>query len=170
MEKISFVVLDETVTLDYVPPSMAKKSLLQFSNEKLVNYPIELRKAFEENNRSSAELEKQEPTDFEYYLVSPDEIEQLLALGRKEFQESLENCKCIYSGAGSIWQPIRRKYPKSHGVYKFSRSGFSSDKKSALIFLTHEAGDLGEADFYFLEKVNDIWKIRKTVGVSNWIS
>jgi hypothetical protein len=169
--EIAFVILNDTVKSDYIlSGSMHKESVLEYTYERLSTYKKDLLKDFRESNQNSTKLEKQSPTDYEYNFVSKVEIDMLLEIGRKEYSESLQKCKCIYLDSGSSWQPIRRKYPNSWGIYKFSRIGFSSDKKLALVFLAIEAGDYGDSKFYILEKVDDKWKIKENVGVSSWIT
>jgi hypothetical protein len=166
--KSSFVISAETVELDFIPTGlMNKKSLLDYSNEKFQSYPKDLLNDFKEKNQFSVKLEKQSPTEYEYYLVSKGELDKLLEEGKKEEVNVSKNC-VVCSWGGFVWQPLRRKYPNSTGYSKFSRIGFSSDNKFALMFINSEAAGYGGSMFYILEKTDNKWKVKEHIWVTLW--
>jgi hypothetical protein len=167
---VSFVVLEDTVKLDFVPSGMNKKSISEYVNNKFTYSKKDLLTDFTANNQNSVKLEKQSPTDYEYDFVSKAELENLMTEGRKEFGDGLKRCNCVIFEDTFSWQPLRRKYPNTYGIYQFSRVGFSSDKKYALVFVNREAGDSGDASFYILEKTDDKWKVQDKIHVSLWIT
>ena len=167
--KPTFVILEDTVKLDFVPSGFTnKKSLLDYSNESLPPDLEDLLKDFKEKNKFSVKLKKQSPTDYEYNIVSTTELNNLLEEGRKEQVEYAKKCHPCFWGDGWIWQPLRRKYPNSAGYHKFSRIGFSSDKKSALVYLDEESAGHGSSWFSILEKTDGKWKIRERLWVTSW--
>lgn len=126
----------------------------------------ELLKNLKESNKDPGKLDGQFSVKYSY--ISKSELDKLLEEGKKEYEEELKRCKCIFFGSSSIWQPFYRKY-KTYELYSFSKVGFSSDKKFALVFFKTESGDHGSSTFYVLEKVNDKWEVRKDFG-STWVS
>ena len=143
--------------LDYlditVPPNSSKTFVFD-----------DLLKNLEENNENSAKLDGRIPIDYKYSFISKDELDNLLKEGKKEYEEELKRCNCVFIGAGSIWQPFFRKYRSYQGYYSFSKVGFSSDKQFALVFFKTESGDHGSSTFYVLEKTNDKWEVMKALG------
>lgn len=168
--KSSFVISSETVKLDFIPTDlMNKKPLLNYSNERLQSYP-DLLNDFKEKNQFSVNLEKQLPTEYEYYLVSKGELDKLLEEGKKEQAEYFKICNSCSLGDGFVWQPLRRKYPNSTGYSKFSRIGFSSDNKFALVFINSEAAGYGSSMFYILEIADNKWNVKEYVWVTFWVT
>ncbi len=105
---------------------------------------------FNSKNKESSRLEKKFPTKNTYVLISDEEI-------KKFFDKRLD------------WEGFYKKYPKSDGFSTFSRVGFSTDGKQALVFAAQSCGGLcGEGNYYFLKNENSEWKIIKKQ--MTWIS
>lgn len=127
-------------------------------------------KDLERINRDTKKLEDQFSIEYKYNLITKNEIDQLAAEGKKELFETIEKCKCVFTGAGAaIWQPFFRKYRNSSGYYSFSRVGFSRDKQFAAVFVKTESGDQGDSTFYVLRKTENKWKAFKYFG-SSWVN
>lgn len=167
--KPSFVILADTVKLNFIPSGYTnKKSLLDYSNERLQGYSEDLLNKFREKNKSSVNLEKQSPTEYEYNIISRSEIDKLFEEGKKEQAEYVKKCNPCSWGDGFVWQPLRRKYPNSTGYSKFSRVAFSSDNKSAIVYIDDESAGHGDSMFYILEKADNKWKVYKYIWVTSW--
>ncbi|MGI9054532.1 MAG: hypothetical protein ACR2F2_01885 [Pyrinomonadaceae bacterium] len=75
----------------------------------------------------------------------------------------------IFKNSKDGWKDFNVKYPKSGGFERFSRIGFSPDKKQAVIFLSYSCGWLcASGDFYFFVKEEGEWieKVKQNVWVS----
>ena len=167
--KVSFVILEDTVKLDFVPSGYPKKkTLLDYSNERINGYSEDLLKDFREKNKFSISLEKQSPTEYQYNIVSKDEIDKLFEEGKKEQSEYSKKCNPCSWHNGFVWQPLQRKYPNNAGYSKFSRVGFSSDNRFALVYIDTESAGHGDSSFYVLEKADGKWKIRENIWVTGW--
>ena len=56
------------------------------------------------------------------------------------------------------WEIFGQKYPKSDGFVRFSRVGFSSDNKQAIIYFTRYCGvTCASGEFLFFIKEKDKW-------------
>ncbi len=173
----SFVILENTIEpdqttlnnnlksnriLDYLNATTPPNSLKTFAFDELL-------KNLKENNKNSAKLDGTFPVEYKYSYVSKSELDKLLEEGKKEYEDELKRCKCVFTGSGSIWQPFFRKYKTHSGYYSLSKVGFSFDGQFALVFFKTESGDQGSSTFYVLEKVNDKWQVRKNFG-SAWVT
>lgn len=67
------------------------------------------------------------------------------------------------------WRKFYRKYPNSVGNTSFSRVGFNSAKTIAVVNFGNQAGCLaGGGQIVFLQKENEIWKVKKSQPT--WVS
>lgn len=168
----SFIILENTIELnqatlnnilknisvsDYLDITTPPNSLKTFVFDELL-------KNLKESNKNPAKLDGQFPVEYKYNFISKSELDTLLEEGKKEYEEELRKCKCVFTGSGSIWQPFFRKYKTHSGYYSFSKVGFSSDNQFALVFFKTESGDQGSSIFYILEKADDKWIVRKNFG------
>lgn len=171
----SFVIFENTVELDQttLDNNLKNKRILDYldvttpPNNSTTFVFEDLLKNLKENNKNSTKLERQFPVEYKYSFINKGELEKLLEEGKKEYEEELRKCKCVFIGTGFIWQPFFRKYKNYNGYYSFSKVGFSSDKQFALVYFKTESGDTGSSTFYVLEKVNNKWEVRKNFG-SSW--
>jgi hypothetical protein len=144
-----FVIRDKT-NMDKESKNIEKYSVGVFFKE-LVPDTIE---DFLAKNKENAQIEKKFPTNIPYTLIS---IEQLKEFFAYEYDGKMD------------WEAFYTKYPKSGGVFTFSRVGFSQDGKQALIFITNWCKTLcGTGEYYFLKKENGEWKVSNKHMV--WIS
>ena len=104
--KTSFVVLDKSIepnftslekhlnnnrTSDYLYKTNPSSELFPAAFEVLLN-------DFKENNKQPAKVEKQFPIEYEYKIITKNEIEELLTTGEKEYQEILKTSSNPYFG------------------------------------------------------------------------
>ncbi len=122
--------------------------------EAMPNLSDETVKDFNSNNDKEYALEKKFNINGEYELISDDEISKIFYKA-----ENLEKA----------WESFRKKYPKSGGFVQFSRVGFSSDKKQAVIYFTYSCGSLcASGDFIFYVKEKEKWVEKGKVNL--WVS
>jgi hypothetical protein len=172
--KTSFVVLDKTIEPNFISLEklLINESILHYlyktnSSSELVPATFEvLLNNFRENNKQSAKIEKQFPIEYEYKIITKNEIDQLLATGEKEYQEILKTRSNPFFGKklGFVWKPFHKKYQNSSGYYNLSKVGYSANKQLALVYTNLVGGDHGSSTFYILEKVRDKWEVRKNFG------
>lgn len=80
-----------------------------------------------------------------------------------------EISKIFIPSCNSGWQRFYRKYPNSFGNTSFSRVGFDSRRNFAVVNFGNQSGCLvGGGQIVFLQKENDVWRIKKTQ--STWAS
>jgi len=85
-----------------------------------------------------------------YEIVSQDEITAIL-------RES--------PGLGEEWRIFDKRYRGSSGWIELSAVGFNADKSVALVYISHECGNLcAGGEFHVLQKQHDKWKPIKWVG------
>lgn len=61
---------------------------------------------------------------------------------------------------GEFWNAFRTRFPGSFGYVRFSRAGFSSDGKQALVVADYACGGrCGGTRFYLLERTATGWRI-----------
>jgi hypothetical protein len=67
------------------------------------------------------------------------------------------------------WIQFYNIHPNTYGLNQFSAIAYNSDKTKALVETGFACGPLcGQGTLYYLEKVNGLWVIKKTVDT--WIS
>jgi hypothetical protein len=94
-------------------------------------------------NKESAQIEKRFPTKNDYILITENELNKLFESRRD-------------------WAGFYKKYPKSGGIYTFSRVGFSPDGKQAVVSVGFGCGlRCGKGKFYLLQKEEGEWRITK---------
>jgi DNA-binding HxlR family transcriptional regulator len=128
----------------------------------------ELLKDFNERNQIRAKLEREIKLKHEYTLISQNELDKLLAEGKKKYGELRDKQQYSLFAGAYIWEPFREKYPNSRGCYNLSRVGYSADKNFALVFMHRESGDDADYTYYIFEKVNNGWGNPKMFGWSRF--
>lgn len=163
----------------------SNKSEFVFINETKVDPELELPsgrkyrnlvKDFNRKNSIPGTIEKKFPREAyseTYYLVSQDEVNELLEEGRIEAEKrraerKLKNPNVNYIETGTeTWITFYQKYPESSGVHILSRVGFSG--QFAMVQVKGERSWNGFTRNYILKKVKGKWKIITSSG-SEWIS
>jgi hypothetical protein len=153
--KYSFVILDTTFSPNYFS---------EYKNGKFRN----LSKDFVRKNLTSSKLETLFPVKYEYQITSQAEIDELLKIGRNELERVKAEYKLrnvgITDESGFVWQPFYAKYPKANGYYQFSRVGFSSDKKFALVMVEGKGAYWSSNMEYILRKTKGKWTVYQAGG------
>jgi len=144
-----FVIRDKS-DMDKESKNIDRYSVREFLKE-LIPETIE---DFQAKNKETAQLKKKFPTNINYTLIKIDELKEFFAY---EFDGEMD------------WEAFYKKYPKSGGLYTFSRVGFSQNGQQALLFVTNWCRSLcGEGNYYLLKKENGEWKVINKHMV--WIS
>jgi hypothetical protein len=135
-----FVVMDKS-DMDKQSKNIEGNSVRAFLKE-LTSETIE---DFQTKNKENARFKKKFPTNANYTLMTIDEL-----------KESFN-----YKWDGDLdWEGFYKKYPKSGGIFTFSRVGFSKDGQQALLFVTNWCRTLcGTGEYYLLKKENGEWKV-----------
>lgn len=159
--KTSFVILDETFNPGYEDESDVVKMK-------------GMSKDFNRKNRTSAKLKRLFPIKYTYEITSKSKVDELLETGRKELDRIKEDIKRnnkpqITWGSTIIWEPFYENYPNSNGYYQFSRIGFSSNKRFALVKVERDASVSGDSIFYILRKTKGNWRIYSSGG-GHWVA
>ena len=129
---------------------------------------------FKRRNRTSGLIETRFPLGAysqTYYLVAPEEIEELFEKGQAEFNKRLEAerlNKGLLNPGGSTWMPFYKKYPEANGYYSLSRVGFNGS--FAMVQVKRNDTDSGLTRAYILQKVKGKWKIVNLMSGSEWIT
>ena len=128
-----------------------------------------LSKDFKRKNRVSLTFRKIFPVRFKYEIADESEIEKLLNEGKKEVNREMEeekksNSPRTRSWSYLNWKYFNEKYPKSNGYYKFSRIGYSLNKRFAEI-TTEGCGESWDSNSHYLfEKIGNKWTIIQSGG------
>jgi len=153
--KYSFVILDATFNPDYFS---------EYKNGKFRSLSTDFRR----KNHTSSKLEKMFPVKYEYEMTSQSEIDELLKIGSNEFERVEAEYKLrnmvITSGSSIVWKPFYAKHPKANGYYQFSRVGFSSDRKFALVSVEGKGAYWFSNMEYILRKVKGKWTVYQAAG------
>lgn len=171
--KVSFIILEDTVPLDFVPgktlgPAEYKDTVSNYSLTKLPSHLDDLGKDFRNTNKVPAIIKRQESRIFEYSVISDNELNSIFEEGKKQTAECRKNSQPCGFGYEAGWQLLRKKYPNSNGYYRFSRAGFSTDRKTALLFFAIEGSGYERSSFYVLEKKEGNWQVvNKLFGTSS---
>lgn len=141
-----FIIMDLTIQghdlLDLSPSNFVAPRV----NEELPQLLDETKKDFNERNRQAYPLEKKFSVKSPYTFITKAEYDAI-------FKDKFEDY---------AWKDFYKKYPKALALYYFSRVGFSSDKKQAVIQIHEAHGTLGkEYVFFLLAKNEDAWKVEK---------
>jgi hypothetical protein len=93
------------------------------------------------------------------YELKLDQFEDSLVVGLyspSEFDGTLD--------ASAWWAAFLKKYPRSHGVFDFSRVGFNSDSTVALVYVEIGQRPVFESgDECLLKKNNGVWQMLSRV-------
>jgi hypothetical protein len=153
--KHSFVILDTTFNPNYFS---------EYKNGKFRSLSAD----FKRKSITSSKLNKLFPVKYEYVTTSQSEIDELLKIGTKEYEKVKAEYKLrnlgITDGSGIVWKPFHAKYPKANGYYKFSRVGFSSDKRFALVLVEGQGSYWSSNMEYILRKIKGKWTIHQAGG------
>lgn len=151
----SFVILEDT----FKP---------QFTGDYKTNKFGNLTQNFKRNNQTISKLEKLFPVKYEYEIISQSEIDELLKIGRNEFERVKAEYKLrnigITGGNEIVWHTFHAKHPKAKGYYQFSKVGFSSDKKFALVSVEGKGAYWSSTMEYILKKVKGKWTFYQSGG------
>jgi hypothetical protein len=154
--KYSFVILNEILKPNIVGNSQSSKIKGLIKDFKLKNgNPTKLRNLI--------------PVNFIYQIIGKNEIDEFLKIGNQylekiEAEYKTRNVEIGFGKSEIIWKPFYEKYPKSDGYYKFSRVGFSTDKRFAMVNIERESGSSGESAEYILSKVKGKWQFYSGSG------
>lgn len=100
-------------------------------------------------NRESRRLTGTLNLQLKYVLAEKEELEQYRKAKR--------------------WDEFYRKYPESNGFLSFSRVGFDSGKRQAIVYLEHWCDEVcGYSYYVILGKDKEGWKVSKTD--TGWVS
>jgi hypothetical protein len=67
------------------------------------------------------------------------------------------------------WEEFYKRYPKSSGIWSFSRVGYNAAANEALVYVVHSCGMLcGTGHLYLLTKQNEKWMVKDRLML--WIS
>lgn len=136
-----------------------------FSQQKIE----ELVENYNERNSSSALIKERFKTKYSYFIISQYELDKLLIIGKKLYDEMLEKPVDELHSSMAIWKPFLNKY-HTDGCYTLSRVGFSKNKKLALVLVSRTNGISGDDVFYILEKSDGQWLNPKWFGFGiSWI-
>ena len=152
--KLSVVILEDTLVPDYDVDETGKmKGLVKDFNRK---------------NRTSSKLKKIFPTKYQYEIIIESEINELWAIGKIELAKIEAENKSrqikTQGDSGIVWKPFNEKYPSSEGFYQFSRVGFSTDKRFALVLVEGSGTYWHSNRQYILRKVKNNWRIYSSGG------
>ena len=143
-EKDDYVVLQkgtESYALGDSAMSAYLKQQLKVTDAVIQNYVT--------RNSQAATIERKLTLPVDYMLLSASEIESILSQGG--------------------YDELYIRYPDCNGVTTLSRVGFSADRSSALVYLSHTTGYLAGAGWaLLLRKVSGTWQIIAETIV--WVS
>ena len=64
------------------------------------------------------------------------------------------------------WKNFYIMYPKSAGLFKFSKVYFSTDVTKAVFYYSHQKNGLnGHGDLVVMEKINDQWQVKYLISL-----
>jgi hypothetical protein len=64
------------------------------------------------------------------------------------------------------WKRFNTKYPKSAGLFKFSKVYFSTDVTKAVFYYSHQkAGLNGHGDLVVMERINNLWEVKYLINL-----
>ena len=147
----SFVILDKTFQTD---------NIIEDEFDDINGFA----KDFNQKNKTSTKFEKLFPVDYRYYITEKSEINELLEIGEKELAKAKLGGIGISFGSSIVWKPFYEKYPNSNGYYQFSRIGFSSKGKSALVFMERDASSSDDSNWFILKKIKGKWEVYSIGG------
>lgn len=157
------VILDKTVKQTLNSGSPEKRSKEYFSGSKNPFYKDfgqarieELLKDYNEKNATPAIIEKRIKTKYNYAIISQYQLNKLLIVGRKLYNEMPEKPVTDLHSPMIIWKPFISQY-RTDGCYSLSRVAFSKDEKLALVLVSNTDGISGEDKFFILEKKDHLW-------------
>lgn len=130
----------------------------------------ELLKDYNKKNIAPALIEEKfKKTKYNYAVISQYELNKLIIIGKRLYDEMLEKPVNELHSPMVTWKPFLNKY-HTDGCYSLSRVAFSKDKKLALVFFSRSEGIMGDDKFYILEKVDGKWKNPRIFGdFISWI-
>ncbi|MBE0643255.1 MAG: hypothetical protein IH600_04180 [Bacteroidetes bacterium] len=104
---------------------------------------------YKERNAQPATIERKLTLDVEYVLLSAADIQDMITQGG--------------------YEEIYKRYPNSNGVTTLSRVGFSANRGTAVVYLSHTPGFLAGAGWAVLcRKVSGRWQVTASTVV--WVS
>lgn len=107
--------------------------------------------------------------DFVSRNKQPTQLKAKLDLRLKYVLLPTRAKEAFFRDGGGGWDSFYAKFPGAQGIMVFSRVGFSSDKKQALVYVGNQAHMLGGAGYYvLLRKENGRWVIKDAETI--WIS
>ena len=158
--KSAFVILNSTFQPDFVGTYKVSKIKGLLNN-------------FRRANKTIAVLDEQISVKYDYTIIDKSEIDVLLKIGEANLKIQEAEYKKrnigIRGGSDYIWEPFYKKFPNANGYYQFSKTGFSSNRKFAVVYVERKAGSSGDSTIYILKKIKGIWKINFSYGGS-WVS
>jgi len=154
--KYSFVILDET----FAPTIDDGEYAAKFVN---------LTKDFRRRNETPVRLAARLPVAFEYRIIGKSRIDELLETGARALQRIEEEAKRRNGGGGGggddiIWRPFYDAYRNSNGYHRFSRIGFTPDRRFALVGVERKNGSSDESRTVILRKIKGVWTIHVAYG------
>ena len=102
--------------------------------------------------------------------MSRNELDELFKVGGENAErirnENAKNKKLPVSGSMSevIWEPFHEKFPEANGYYSFSRIGFDSTKRFAVIQVYGEGAYWSSDWTYVLMKTKKGWGLYTASG------
>ncbi|MGI8468178.1 MAG: hypothetical protein ACR2N3_06980 [Pyrinomonadaceae bacterium] len=170
---VEFVILNQTKTFERETEQNTSKEEIKIDLklQRTINYfasavrKSRTEKDFDLKNLKSSNLENLFPVNYKYNLTTKEEIDKLLQIGAKEFEDSQKKRKAPLIRYGSEdWNHFYKKYPNADGYYQFSRVGFNSNKTFAQVYLEGIGGEWNSNATYILKKVKGRWKIYSEFG------
>jgi hypothetical protein len=170
------VILDTTIKKSLYasnPENHAKRYLADIGNPFYKDFGqqkiAEILKDYNEKNSGSAPIKEEFKTKYTYKLISQNELDELLSVGKKLYDEMPEKPVNELHSPMVIWKPFLDQY-RTDGCYSLSRIGFSKDKKLALVLFSRSQGIMGDDVFYILENIDGQWMNPRWFGDGiSWI-
>ncbi len=157
--KFSFLILENTFKPEHCN---------EYQNRKMKGLLAD----FKRKNQTTAKLPNLLAINYKYELINKAKIDELLEIGKKDFERIEEENKLrkikIISGSEIVWRPFYKKYPDSAGYYQFSRAGFSLNKRFAMVCVERNTGVGGDLITYILRKVKGKWRVYFSTG-NGWV-
>lgn len=101
-------------------------------------------------------------------MTSRVELDELWKIGEKHLEQAEAEHKLrsvgISDKSAYIWRAFYEKYPNTKGYYQFSRVGFSSGKRVALVSVEGRGSFWNSNTTYFLRKVKGKWAVYGASG------
>ena len=143
------VITDHTISL--LRASHLEKQDWASLKQRLPEELWEIINDFAVKNKEPKQLKDNFKVELKRTLIKKDEIEQMS------------------KGEENAWKRFYKSFPNSGGYIGFSRIGFDTEKKQAVVYMEHNCHELcASGHFLLLKKTEEGWRVIK--DVAGWIS